>query len=169
MSLSYKIRDLYRPRSRIVGEVRIKNGSRVLDYGCGPGGYVMPVIKLIGDTGVLYALDIHPLAIKSVKMLISKKGLSNVQVILSDCNTGLTDESIDVVLLYDILHDLQNRDKVLAELHRVLKPEGVLSVSDHHLKDEELINGITGEGLFKLTKKGRNTHSFTKEAAKTQE
>jgi ubiquinone/menaquinone biosynthesis C-methylase UbiE len=168
MSLSYKIRDLYRPRSRVLEDVGIKSGYRVLDYGCGPGGYVMPVVKLVGDTGVLYALDIHPLAIESVQMLISKKRLSNVQVILSDCKTGLTDESIDVVLLYDILHDLENRDEVLKELHRVLKPEGVLSVSDHHLKEAEIISCITSGGLFKLTKKGKKTHSFTKEAVTTQ-
>ena len=168
MSLGFKIRDAFNPRSRILEEVGIKNGHRVLDYGCGPGGYVMPVTKLIGDSGLLYALDINPMAIESVQMLISKKGLANVEVILSDCNTGLTDESIDVVLLYDILHHLENRDEVLAELHRVLKSEGVLSVTDHHLKEEDIISDITGGGLFKLTKKGKKTHSFTKEAGKTQ-
>jgi ubiquinone/menaquinone biosynthesis C-methylase UbiE len=168
MSLGFKIRDVFKPRSHILEEVGIKSGHRVLDYGCGPGGYVIPVTKLAGDTGVLYALDIHPLAIESVQMLILKKKLSNVQVILSDCNTGIMDESIDVVLFYDIFHDLENRNEVLAELHRVLKPEGVLSVSDHHLKEAEILSGIAGGGLFKLTKKGKQTHSFTKEAGKTQ-
>ncbi|MBN1161016.1 MAG: class I SAM-dependent methyltransferase [Dehalococcoidales bacterium] len=167
MSLGFKIRDIFRPRSRIAEEVGIKNGYRVLDYGCGPGSYVMPVTKLIGATGALYALDILPLAIESVKMLISKKGLTNVQVILSECDTGLTDESIDIILLYDILHELDNGGEVLMELHRVLKPGGFLSVSDHHLKDAELVTGITGGGLFKLTKKGKNTHSFTRETVKT--
>jgi ubiquinone/menaquinone biosynthesis C-methylase UbiE len=162
MSMSYKMRDFYRPRSRIIEDVGIKTGARVLDYGCGPGGYVMPVIKLIGDTGMFYALDIHPVAVKSVKDLISKKGLSNVQAILSDCDTGLSDSTIDVVLLYDILHDLENRDKVLAELHRVLIPGGILSVSDHHLKEEEIVSGITGGGLFEFSAKGKSTYNFFK-------
>jgi len=163
MSLSYKIRDFRRPRSRILEEVGIKTGSRVLDYGCGPGGYVMPVLKLIGDTGMLYALDVHPLAVKSVKDLISKKGISNVRAILSDCDTGLPPDSIDVVLLYDILHDLENHAKVLTELLQVLKPDGILSVSDHHLKEDEIISRVIKEGLFKFKSKGKNTLSFMKE------
>jgi ubiquinone/menaquinone biosynthesis C-methylase UbiE len=162
MSFGFKIRNALKPRSRILKEVGIKPGSGVLDYGCGPGSYVMPVIKLIGDSGVLYALDIHPLAIQTVQTLVSKKGLSNVQVISSDCDTGLKDESIDVVLLYDILHELENRDEVLAELHRVLKPEGVLSVNDHHLKEEDIISVITSGGLFRLSAKGKMTCSFVK-------
>jgi ubiquinone/menaquinone biosynthesis C-methylase UbiE len=162
MSFGFKIRNAFKPRSRILKEVGIKPGSRVLDYGCGPGSYVMPVIKLIGDSGVLYALDIHPMAIQTVQALASKKGLSNVQVISSDCDTGLKDESIDVVLLYDIVHELKNRDEVLAELHRVLKPEGILSVNDHHLKGEDIISGITSGGLFKLSVKGKMNCNFVK-------
>jgi ubiquinone/menaquinone biosynthesis C-methylase UbiE len=39
-----------------------------------------------------------------------------------------------------VLRDLKNRDAVLDELHRVLKPEGSLALSDHHLKEEEIIS-----------------------------
>ncbi|MBN1693285.1 MAG: class I SAM-dependent methyltransferase [Dehalococcoidales bacterium] len=162
MSLGFKIRDAFKPRSRILEEVGIKKGHKVLDYGCGPGGYVIPVTKSIGDSGVLYALDIHPLAVESVQTLISKKGLANVEVICSDCETGLADESVDVVLLYDILHHLENRDEVLSELHRVLKSEGVLSVTDHHLNEENIISEITSGGLFNLSVKGKMTCSFVK-------
>jgi ubiquinone/menaquinone biosynthesis C-methylase UbiE len=163
MALSYKLRDFLRPRAPILEEANIKTCSQVLDYGCGPGSYILPVIKLIGDIGLLYALDINPLAIKSVQRLASKKKLSNVRVILSDCATGLPPASIDVVLLYDIVHDLQNRDEVLAELHRVLKPEGILSVSDHHLPENEIISRVIQGGLFKLKSKGKLTLSFSVE------
>jgi ubiquinone/menaquinone biosynthesis C-methylase UbiE len=162
MSLTYKIRDLRRPRIHVLEEVGIKAGFQVLDYGCGPGSYVIPLAKLVGKSGKIYALDVHPFAIKTVQRLASKKGITNVKVILSDCDTGLPDASIDVVLLYDILHDLENRDKVLAELHRVLKPEGVLSVSDHHLEESEIISRVTKGGLFKFKSKGKRTLSFSK-------
>jgi ubiquinone/menaquinone biosynthesis C-methylase UbiE len=59
-----------------------------------------------------------------------------------------------MVLVYDIFHDLKNRDAVLEELHRVLKPEGGLSLSDHHLKEEEIISVITNGGLFNLLHRG---------------
>ena len=70
-------------------------------------------------------MDINPATIEMVKELAAKKQLSNVEVILSDRDTGLLNESVDMVLVYDVFHDLKNRDAVLEELHRVLKPEGV--------------------------------------------
>lgn len=163
MSLGFKFRDIFRPRSHILEEVGIKTCSQVLDYGCGTGSYVLPVIKLISNLGTLYALDVNPLAIKTVQGLVTKKKLSNVRVILSDCDTGLPPASIDVVLLYDILHDLQNRAKVLKELHRVLKAKSILSISDHHLEDDGIISRVTKGGLFKLMSKGERTLSFTKD------
>jgi ubiquinone/menaquinone biosynthesis C-methylase UbiE len=162
MSFGFKVRDIVRPRNHILKEVGIKTCSQVLDYGCGPGGYVLPVIKLIGNLGTLYTLDINPMAIKAVQTLAAKKKLSNIRPILSDCDTGLKPASIDVVLLYDILHELENRDTVLKELYRVLKPDGILSLSDHHLEDNQIINRITKGGLFKLKSKGKKTLSFIK-------
>ena len=70
--------------------------------------------------------------------------------ILSDCDTGLPPASIDVVLLYDILHELENRTEVLKELHRVLKPEGILSVSDHHLEEDEIIIQSDKRGIVQV-------------------
>ena len=90
-----------------------------------PGSYIVPVAELIGKSGIIYKLDINPAAIELVKELAAKKQLSNVEVILSDRDTGLLNESVDMVLVYDVFHDLKNRDAVLEELHRVLKPEGV--------------------------------------------
>lgn len=162
MALEFRIRDRLRPRMEIVKEVGIKRGFKVLDYGCGPGGYIAPVSELIGENGRLYALDMMPVALEMVKKLIAKKKLQNVETILSDCKTGLPDKSIDVVLLYDVFHDLKDQDSVLGELHRILKPEGILSFSDHHLNEAEITSKITSQGLFRLLKKGKYTYSFTK-------
>jgi len=162
MALEFRIRDRLRPRMEVVKEVGIKSGFKVLDYGCGPGGYIAPVSELIGQDGTLYALDVMPVAIEMVKKLTSKKKFQNVETILSDCKTGLPDDSIDVVLLYDVFHDLEDQDSVLTELRRILKPEGTLSFSDHHLNETEIISKITSQGLFQLSKKGKHTYSFTK-------
>ena len=163
MSLSFKLRDLFSPRMNLLKEVVIKPGFHILDYGCGPGSYVKPVLELVGNTGKIYALDIHHLAIQKVHKIISKNQLSNVETILSDCKTGLPDKSIDVVLIYDAFHEFGNPDGVLVELHRVLKPDGILSLSDHHMKEEEIISKLTKNGLYKLSRKGKKTYSFLKE------
>jgi isopenicillin N synthase-like dioxygenase len=48
------------------------------------------------------------------------------------------------------------------ELHRILKQDGILTLSDHHLKDDDIQARVTEKGLFKLTKKGKKTFSFVK-------
>ena len=134
----------------------------MLDYGCVPGSYLVPLAELIGESGEIYALDANPLAIDAVKRLATKKGLANVRTILSDRETGLSPDSIDIVLLYDILHNLKEPDAVLTELYRVLKPGGILSVSDHHLKKDEIISRVTGNGLFRLSVKKESIINFAK-------
>ena len=163
MSLSYKLHDSVLPRTNIVNEVEIQPGFQVLDYGCGPGSYIQPLAALVGRSGNIYALDIHPLALQKVQNIASKRNLTNVQTILSNCKTGLPDKSIDVVLLYDTFHDLDDPNGVLEELHRVLKPSGILSFSDHHMNEQEIVSEVTRSGLFKLLRKGKRTYRFSKE------
>jgi len=154
---------MFLPRENVLLEVGIKPGFCILDYGCGPGSYTIIAAKLAGERGKVYALDIHPLAIQMVKNMSEKKKLTNVEIILSDCATGLPDQSVDVVLLYDTFHGLSKPDEVLAEMHRVLKPDGILSFNDHHLKEEsEIISRITGKDLFKLSEKGKRVYNFVK-------
>jgi 2-polyprenyl-3-methyl-5-hydroxy-6-metoxy-1,4-benzoquinol methylase len=43
MSLMFKFRDFFKPRGKILEEVGIRPGFKVLDFGCGPGGYILPV------------------------------------------------------------------------------------------------------------------------------
>lgn len=160
MSFSYKFRDFFFPRKNVLKEVEIESGYHVLDYGCGPGSYSILVSELVGNKGKVYALDIHPLAIQRVKKRASKKGLTNIETILSDCATGLESNSVDVVLLYDVFHELSDPDGVLKELNRVLKPNGILSFSDHHMKESVIVSEVTNTGLFKLSEKGEKTYSF---------
>jgi ubiquinone/menaquinone biosynthesis C-methylase UbiE len=160
MSLVIRARDLRLPRREILKEIGIQTGFRVLDFGCGPGSYVPAVSEMVGPSGKVYALDIHPLAVESVQRLVSKRGITNVETILSNCRTRLPDDSIDVVLLYDIYHDLAEPEGVLNELHRVLKPDGMLSFNDHQMKDEEVMARIGAGILFRLASKGRMTYTL---------
>ena len=161
MAVEFKIRDLLFPRRNILKEVGIEPGFQVLDYGCGPGNYIVPLRELVGAAGRIHALDIHPLAIRSIRSIIAKRQLANVQTIRSDYKTGLPDDSIDVALLYDILHDLDDPKPVMGELHRVLKPGGILSLRDHHLKEKEIVSRVTEGGLFRLSGRGKKTYSFS--------
>jgi ubiquinone/menaquinone biosynthesis C-methylase UbiE len=160
MSFAFGLRDIFLPRKNILDEAGITPRSHVLDYGCGSGSYITAAAELVGDSGKIYALDIHPLAIERARRIASRNHLVNVETILSDCATGLPDDSINVVLLYDVFHKLSDPDAVLAELHRVLALDGILSFSDHHLKEDAIASRVTGSGLFELSKRGKKTYGF---------
>jgi len=160
MAFTFRLRDIFSPRQNILAEVGIEPGFSILDYGCGSGSYAIVAAQLVGESGKVYAQDIHPLAVQQVRKAAAKRQLTNIETILSDCASGLADDSIDIVLLYDTLHDLSEPDKVLAELHRVLRPSGTLSFSDHHMRENEIVARITDKGLFRLAKKGKRVYNF---------
>jgi ubiquinone/menaquinone biosynthesis C-methylase UbiE len=160
MSLLFKVRDFVSPRRRVLEEAGLRPGDRVLDYGCGPGGYIPDAAEMVGKSGKVYALDIHPLAIKRVQRIVKKRELTNVETTCSDCRTGLPDGSLDVVLMYDVFHILDHPQAVLTEMRRVLKPNGTLSLSDHHMSGDDIIAGVTDDRLFTLVEKSEKTYTF---------
>jgi len=91
MSFTFRVRDIFSPRIRVLREAGIRPGYHVLDYGCDPGAYIAPFAKLVGSSGVIYALDVHPLAIQEVERISSRLELANVATIQSKCKTGLVD------------------------------------------------------------------------------
>ncbi len=162
MTLVFRIRDIVSPRRAVLLEAGIRPGHHVLDYGSGPGGYLAGAADLVGSAGRVYALDVHPLAVRAAERFAARKGLANVKAIRSDCHTGLPDGSLDIVLLYDVFHLLARPDDVLREIHRALKPEGRLSFSDHHMREADIVSRLTAAGLFALASKGPKTYTFEK-------
>ncbi len=148
MSLVLRIREPFKKPMQRLQEVGLQEGQTVLDYGCGIGSYVIPASKLVGENGMVYALDIHPMAVKRVKERAERNGFSNVHTILSNIDTDLPDNSVDVILLYDVLQIIRNRDGLLQEFHRVLKPSGVVSVDCDHMGPEEVQDVFASTGLF---------------------
>jgi len=162
MSFIFSVRDWIRPPEKVLEEVDIRPGHNVLDYGCGPGAFSIAAARRVGKSGKVFALDIHPKAIQMVKERAAKEGLQNITTILADRPIGIEPESIDVVLLFDIFHMLSDAGGVLKGLHGIMKPNSLLSFSDHHMKEEQIISRMTAENLFTLKQHGRRTYSFVR-------
>ena len=141
----------YRTKTRavlpILEDAGIRAGMSVLDFGCGPGRYALPAAKLVGVGGAVYAVDVHPLAIAMIERKAKRDRLGNLQTIQTDCPTGLPTGSVDVVLLYDALHDVEDRSAVLTELHRVLKEDGRLRYRDHTFFGDQLVSLMKSRGF----------------------
>jgi ubiquinone/menaquinone biosynthesis C-methylase UbiE len=164
MTVVFDIRDRLRPRERILAEVDLFPGAHVLDYGSGPGTYSLLAARRVGRQGKVIALDLHAKAGPLVLRRAAQRGLDNIETIRAANPGAIPGETIDVVLLYDVFHLLADQQGVLRGLHRVLKAGGVLSFSDHHMKQPAIIAGVTGAGLFELVQRGRYTYRFVKSA-----
>ena len=167
MTFILRLRDIFSPPQRTLGQIdEIKPGAYILDYGCGPGSYSIAVSELVGPTGKVYAVDIHPLAVLGVQKKVVEKGIPNIEILLTDCKLEIPDASIDVVLLIYVLHDFKDSGSILSELCRVLKPDGILVVKDQNLDNNKVISIVTSRN-FKLSKtvqenKKRTVVVFTK-------
>jgi ubiquinone/menaquinone biosynthesis C-methylase UbiE len=152
MTLMYKLRDLLQNPRKSLEKAQLRRGMSVVDYGCGPGSFTIPAAELVGQQGKVFAVDIYPLAISTVKQKASRKGLQNVETILvKGYDTGIEASSIDRVLLIDTIHLIEDTDALFREIHRVLKPDGLLFMEKGHMAMSEQKTILEKTGLFKIT------------------
>jgi len=114
-------------------KLALNKGDILLDLGCGAGDYSICAAKIVGESGIIYALDIWPEMPEKVCEEAATQGLKNIYPVVSDIRKriDIPDNSIDVCLVATVLHTLDNlseKDKLFAEIKRVLKPDGKLSV-----------------------------------------
>ncbi|MCD6469964.1 class I SAM-dependent methyltransferase [Candidatus Bathyarchaeota archaeon] len=148
---------------KLLKEAGLKPGQKVLEVGCGPGFFTIPAAKIVGEKGKVYALDVNPVAVETVRRKIKKKGLKNVEVMLADASeTGLPNESIDVAFLFGVVHALDDVDAVMWEMHRVLKAKGVLSIQKSWWSEKKLLDTVTKNGLFSFKEKIGRVFKFEK-------
>jgi len=126
---------------RVLKHIGITEGQDVLDFGCGHGNYTIPAARLVGEGSIVYAVDEDELALDQLMNRVKLAGLKNVRRIVPSGKSriDLDSESVDVVLLYDVLHYYyfpkgEDRRQLLREVYRVLKPDGLLSVYPTHLE-----------------------------------
>jgi ubiquinone/menaquinone biosynthesis C-methylase UbiE len=141
----------------------IRSGQDVLEVGCGTGFFTIPAADLVGDEGRVYAIDGHPLAIEHVVREVCDAHLTNVRLMMADAiKTGLAGDSIDLVLLFGVIPSpTLPLDRLLPEMHRVLRPEGALAVwtALPWWSPTSLISG----GLFAYVGKENGVHNFRKD------
>ena len=151
MTWIFKLVDLFGGPRRYLKKVPLKQGMTVVDYGCGPGRYTIPIAKLIGPEGKVFAVDIQPLAIDMVTKIAERENIANIEVVLADSyNTGVGDSTVDLVLLSDTLHMIEDCNKLFKEIHRILKKDGVLFMNPGHMRLPTATEIIKNTHLFKI-------------------
>lgn len=107
----------------------VEPGQTVLEVGCGTGFFTLPAAGMIGEAGHLIAMDPLSGYADRVTRKVRDAGLGNVEVVRCDAlNSGLETASVDLVLLLGVLpFPTLPLDRLLPEMHRVLKADGALA------------------------------------------
>jgi len=130
--------DVFGYARRNCARLQLKPGDTVVDYGCGPARYILPAAKAIGTQGHLYALDIHPMALRKARNVARKHGLRQVHVMkVSDYETLVPDAVADVVYALDMFHMVEQPEPFLRSCLQMMKPEARLIIEDGHQSRDE--------------------------------
>lgn len=141
---------------------RIQSGQKILEIGCGTGYFTIPAATLIGERGLLHAIDIYPPSIECVSKKVRDAHIKNVRVTNADAlDTRLPGNSFDLILLFGVIPaPVLPLDKLLSEMHRLLKVGGSLAVWTFFPWCS--IAYITKSRLFNYIGKEKGVHNFQK-------
>ena len=122
------------PPDKLIERSGIKKGMKVLELGCGSGAFTTFIARAVGKMGKIYALDIQPKMLKKLKDKLSKdehKDIKNVELVNANAYELPFDNSyFDLVLVVAVLQEIPDRIRALKEAKRVLKPGGILAVTE---------------------------------------
>jgi ubiquinone/menaquinone biosynthesis C-methylase UbiE len=146
-------------------EIGLTEGMTFLDVGCTLGFYSFVASSIVGEKGRVYALDINPALIDYVANRTRKEGIKNIKPIVTNAeNTRLLQESVDMVFLHLVLHDIKNKHEALQEFYRVLKKGGKLVIDEETtIPLDEIKKLVEDNGFTFLNRLRKTVQVFRKE------
>ena len=116
-------------------KTHMQEGLHIADFGCGRTGHmVFPAAPIIGDSGMIYAVDILKDVLQNIDKRAKHLAFTNVYTVWSDVEnvgkTAIPEKSLDIIFMVNILSQSSNRHAILLEAERLLKPKGRILVVD---------------------------------------
>ncbi len=118
---------------KVLEELHLKKGNTFLDMACGQGEYAIEFSNIVGEDGLIYAVDLWDENIVQLRKAVSGAEIKNIKAIVADVSKVMPigNDSVDVCLMATVLHDLileKAADEAIKEAARVLKPNGLLAI-----------------------------------------
>ena len=150
----------------ILDRAGLQPGERVLELGPGPGAFTVDAARRVGQAGRVIAVDIQPEMIAQVEQRVLEAGLANVETHVAGAyELPLACENVDRAFLVTVLPEISDQHRALVELWRVIKPGGLLSVTEEFMDPDypfpfETIQRVEAAG-FELVQRFGNFWVYT--------
>ena len=155
--------------SAVLEHVQIRPGSTVVDIGAGLGTYSILAAERVGDDGSVYAVEVQLDHVDTLKVLTNKEEIGNLHVLWGDAElpegTKLKDQIADTVILTNVLFTIEDKNGLIEEIKRILKPGGQILVVDwsdsfggigpqpQNIVSEKITRDLFTQSDFKLEEK----------------
>lgn len=118
----------------ILQQFNVDPGMSVADLGSGAGFYSILLGRAVGPSGKVYAVDVQKSLLQKIQADSAAQGVYNIKPIWGDLDnlkgTTLPDNSVDRVVIVNTLFQVENKDGMILEALRILKPKGKLLFID---------------------------------------
>jgi ubiquinone/menaquinone biosynthesis C-methylase UbiE len=108
----------------ILIEAGVTKGMTIVDLGSGPGFFTIPMAQMTGERGLVYAVDSNQAMLDGLKENIAKSEVNPniIKMVNSDvCHTGIPEQSVDLVLFANVLHEVEDKKPFFQEVRRISK------------------------------------------------
>ncbi len=110
---------------RIIGLLEINKGSVIADFGAGHGYFTIPLARATGPDGRVYAIEIQKAGLTVIRTKAKLEHLLHIELVWADLDrpngSQLKEESVDLVLMANVLFQSEKKTNIMQEAHRVLK------------------------------------------------
>lgn len=117
----------------ILDKLDLKDDMVVADFGCGSGGWVIPLAKKL-EQGIIYAIDLQEEMLSALESKLKAENIQNVRKVLSNIedkeDLKLSPLSCDLILMTNLLFQVEDKKQVFKQANRVLKQNGKILVVD---------------------------------------
>lgn len=116
---------------QVLKQLKLQEEMNAADFGSGSGGWAIPLAKKL-EGGKVYAVDLLEEPLSALRAKINLGRITNIQIIRADVEKGVNifEESLDLVLMTNLLFEVEDIKKVLQEGKRLLKRGGKILVVD---------------------------------------
>lgn len=140
-------RRIIQPPDKLIKRSGISEGMYVLEAGCGSGAFTNYVARAVGDKGKVYGIDIQPEMLEQLRMKLKRFeniDIHNIFLVEGDvCKMPFKDNYFDLVYMVAVLQEIPDKKKALQEIKRVLKPYGILAVTEFILDPDYPLKSTT--------------------------